>query len=98
MATAKQIAANRANARKSTGPTTPAGKARARRNSYKHGLLSRELILDWEEEREFRRLLNALLDEYRPEGATETLLVEQMAVSAWKQVGTRMPATAQYRR
>ena len=38
MATERQIAANRRNAAKSTGPGTSAGKKRARRNSYRHGL------------------------------------------------------------
>jgi hypothetical protein len=38
MATERQIAANRRNARKSTGPRSAAGKKRARRNSYRHGL------------------------------------------------------------
>ena len=38
MATLKQIAANRANAERSTGPRTRAGKARSRLNSWKHGL------------------------------------------------------------
>jgi hypothetical protein len=38
MATDRQIAANRRNAVKSTGPRTSAGKRRARRNSYRHGL------------------------------------------------------------
>jgi hypothetical protein len=38
MATERQIAANRRNAAKSTGPRTSAGKRRARRNSYRHGL------------------------------------------------------------
>jgi hypothetical protein len=38
MATEKQIAANRANAQKSTGPKTAAGKLRSSRNAYRHGL------------------------------------------------------------
>jgi hypothetical protein len=38
MATERQIAANRRNALQSTGPRTSAGKRRARRNSYRHGL------------------------------------------------------------
>jgi len=84
MATEKQIAANRRNAGKSTGPKTGAGKNRSRRNSLKHGLLSRDLVLPWEDEREFRKLVNALLAEHAPEGATEVLLVEQMAVATWK--------------
>lgn len=38
MATARQLAANRKNARKSTGPRTRAGKDTARKNAYRHGL------------------------------------------------------------
>jgi hypothetical protein len=38
MATAKQTAANRANAKKSTGPRTAAGCAKSSRNAYRHGL------------------------------------------------------------
>jgi len=41
MATDKQIAANRQNALRSTGPRTPLGKARSRANSLRHGLLSK---------------------------------------------------------
>jgi hypothetical protein len=38
MPTAKQIAANRANAERSTGPKTLAGKLKASRNAFRHGL------------------------------------------------------------
>ena len=38
MASERQIAANRRNARKSTGPRSAAGKKRAGRNAYRHGL------------------------------------------------------------
>jgi hypothetical protein len=38
MASERQIAANRRNARKSTGPRSSAGKNRASRNAYRHGL------------------------------------------------------------
>ena len=38
MASAKQIAANRANAQRSTGPTTALGKMKSSRNSFRHGL------------------------------------------------------------
>jgi len=45
MATEKQIAANRANAQKSTGPKNAAGKLKSSRNAYRHGL-SHPLRLD----------------------------------------------------
>jgi hypothetical protein len=38
VASEQQIAANRANARKSSGPRSSAGKSRASRNAYRHGL------------------------------------------------------------
>ena len=38
MATEREIAANRRNARKSTGPRSSAAKKRASRNAYRHGL------------------------------------------------------------
>ena len=41
MATARQIAANRANAQKSSGPKTAAGRARSSRNALRHGLSAR---------------------------------------------------------
>lgn len=40
MATEKQIAANRANALRSTGPKTAAGRKRSSQNAFKHGLSS----------------------------------------------------------
>ena len=38
MASEKQIAANRANAQRSTGPRTAVGKMKSSRNAYQHGL------------------------------------------------------------
>src|SRR5829696_4299585 len=46
----KQIQANRRNALMSTGPKTPQGKAAARHNALRHGLLSREMLVPGEEE------------------------------------------------
>lgn len=41
----RKLQANRANAKRSTGPRTERGKAVARRNALKHGILSRSLDL-----------------------------------------------------
>ena len=45
MTTALKIAANRRNAKRSTGPRTEAGKAISRRNALTHGLTSAKLVL-----------------------------------------------------
>src|SRR5215472_6837953 len=44
MTTERQKAANRANARRSTGPKTPKGKAAVRLNAIRHGLLARDEV------------------------------------------------------
>jgi hypothetical protein len=44
MASEKQIAANRRNARNSTGPRTKAGKKRASLNAMRHGLASQSVL------------------------------------------------------
>jgi hypothetical protein len=45
MSTRKQIAANRRNAGRSTGPKTAAGKDRAKGNALKHGLTAAQITV-----------------------------------------------------
>jgi hypothetical protein len=84
MASKKQIEANRRNAKKSTGPKTPAGKARSAQNALKHGLLSRQVVLDDENEAEFKELRLNLHEDLRPEGQLEVLLVNRIAAQQWR--------------
>jgi len=62
--TTKQIEANRRNAERSTGPTTPEGKARSSQNAVKHGLTARRSVItvgDGEESIEdYERLLSGV--------------------------------------
>jgi hypothetical protein len=84
MATKKQIAANRRNARKSTGPKTPAGKARSAQNATKHGLLSRWPVLPEEDGAAFERLRENLYCELLPLSQLERLLVTRLAAVQWR--------------
>jgi hypothetical protein len=86
MATEAQIEANRRNAAKSTGPRTPEGKARVRRNATRHGLCSGIALMAEEGPdygREFDLLHADLREEHQPNGPTEDILVFKMAQSVF---------------
>lgn len=77
--------ANRANAQKSTGPRTAAGKLAIARNGLKHGILSKSLFLDDENPQDFAALYADLEAALRPVGALELALVEKVAAALWRQ-------------
>jgi hypothetical protein len=83
MATKAQIAANRANAKKSTGPTTAEGKAKSARNAITHGFAASTHFLDGEDPEDFYGLQASLLDEFQPATTMETILVEKMIHNQW---------------
>lgn len=84
MASERQIAANRRNAKKSTGPKSKAGKARSRRNAVQHGALARTVIGEDEDLPAFRALHRDLIDHYRPCTRMEEMLVERLAMAFWR--------------
>jgi hypothetical protein len=84
MATPAQIAANQANSQKSTGPTSADGKARSSRNSFKHGLYSKELVLPNEDPAELDQLRASLRAEHQPINTTEEMLVNDLAENFWR--------------
>jgi hypothetical protein len=83
MSTPSQIAANRKNARLSTGPS-PTRKSSSSMNNFKFGLTGgRFMLLEWEEEEEWDKLLADLRQEHQPSTPTEKILVEDMAKHHW---------------
>jgi hypothetical protein len=84
MVSNKQLEANRANAKKSTGPRSQSGKARSRLNSRKHGLTAKMLIIVGENADEFDQLRAALMDEYDPQSVLVCELVERLAGILWR--------------
>ena len=60
MTTSKQLVANRANSKKSTGPKTAAGKARSRMNACRHGLTAEDIVAPCESPERFEALRAAL--------------------------------------
>src|SRR5436305_6175806 len=88
-----QLAANRANAHKSTGPRTPEGKHRVSNNALKHGLRASHVVVDAGEGRErdadFLQLLADLNADCNPLGTREELLVQEMALCQWRLLRAR---------
>jgi hypothetical protein len=84
LATKRQIAANRRNAQRSTGPRTAAGKCKSRRNALKHGLTAEKMLLEYEDAELFKTFHETLHKEFSPVTLAESLLVTQLATTIWR--------------
>jgi hypothetical protein len=84
MATERQIAANRLNAERSTGPKTPEGKDAVSRNAVTHGLTSSSGLLPGEKLEDFSDLRARVLAELAPDSAIEIELAERIASLLWR--------------
>src|SRR6266849_1653321 len=85
MISERQHEANRRNAAKSNGPITPEGRAAVRHNALKHGFTAAEIILPTVEEKiDFEQFRAAFEAEYKPEGPTEQVLVEDIVIARWR--------------
>ncbi len=83
MAAVAQVEANRANAQKSTGPRTPAGKAQVAQNALKHGLFARETVIRGEDQDEFEMFRENLLSQLIPGSPLEEILGERIVDLTW---------------
>ena len=79
MSSQSQIDANRINAQKSTGPRTPEGKAKSRRNGLLHGLTAKTCMLDGEDPAELTDLVDKLSEKFNPQDTDEDFFIERMA-------------------
>ena len=53
-------------------------------NALKHGILSRYTVLSHENHADYESLVNSLMDEHLPAGATEQHLIEELASVVWR--------------
>jgi hypothetical protein len=83
MSSLSQIAANRRNAQKSTGPRTQSGKAASRINAIKSGLYADTLVIRGEYPDELERLTAEYHREFRPVTPRERDLVDAMVRNEW---------------
>ena len=71
MISERQLEANRRNAAKSHGPTTPEGRAAVRHNALKHGFTAAEIVLPTVEEQiDFEQFRAAFEEEHRGTAVT----------------------------
>src|SRR5260370_2203521 len=84
MSSRLQIEANRLNAQKSTGPSTPEGRAAVRLNGLKYGLDAGTLILPREGPVEFEARPDRLGPEPQPATPTEVIFLWPVATSDWR--------------
>ena len=74
MATIKQINANKKNALLSKGPKTDLGKLNSSKNSLKHGLTAKQLVIG-ENLKEFEQYRDQMIEELKPVGILQEQVV-----------------------
>src|SRR6204780_1499007 len=84
MASPAQLAANVANAQKSSGPKTEKGKHRTRLNAYRHGLTGQICLLTADEHEAFDHHCTGIRESLAPVGALETELAQSIAEDHWR--------------
>jgi hypothetical protein len=84
MATEAQLRANRENAKKSTGPRTEEGKAKARFNARRHGLTGVIFALAEDDAAAYDEMEQGFVERLQPEGPIEKYLVGLIARGYWR--------------
>jgi hypothetical protein len=84
MTSEKQIAANRANAAKSTGPKSPETKAVSAMNALRHGLTGQVNLMPDEDREAHDKFCTAIVESLAPEGALEIQFAQAIAEDNWR--------------
>jgi hypothetical protein len=84
MTSFRQFRANRANARKSTGPVTEEGKQRSRCNAVRHGLTAETVIGALEDAEDYKAFEAAIIADYDAQSAVERELILRLASLLWR--------------
>ena len=77
----KRLAANRANAQKSTGPKDT---SKTKFNGIKHGLTATHALLPWEHAEDLQAVIDSFEARFAPIDNFERLLVKQAAEAYWR--------------
>jgi len=80
----KQLAANRANAKKSTGPKTPKGKAVCAMNGFQHGFTGLAVVMTNEDREAQNAFIKPIVEDLNPIGAMEIQLARTVALDQFR--------------
>jgi hypothetical protein len=84
MASPNQLAANRANAQLSSGPTSSEGKAKVSHNALKTGLTGRTVLLPSEDVAAFQAHVERIFKQFAPVEDEEKRLTHSLADTLWR--------------
>ena len=79
-----QYAANRLNAEKSHGPTSPEGRARSSMNALRHGLTARVVVLPSEDMDAYQVFSKEIVDSLDPQTPVERQFAQTIADNQWR--------------
>jgi hypothetical protein len=71
--------------RKASGPRSPEGKQKTRRNALTHGIFATSVLVKGESRAAYDLLLDGLTESAAPVGKLEEVLVEKLATNLWRQ-------------
>lgn len=66
------------------GPKTPEGKEISKMNALKHGLLTKEVLIEGEEIKDLSELREAISQSLGPIGPMENLLADRIVANVWR--------------
>src|SRR3954470_13787948 len=84
MLSLNQLAANRANAQLSTGPTSSEGKAKVSHNAVKTGLTGRTVLLPTDDVAAYQAQVERIFQQFSPEDDEEKRLTQSLADTLWR--------------
>jgi len=98
--TPKVIAANKRNARRSTGPKTERGRDNSRFNALKSGLFSQQLVIEaiGETEEDLDTLKAQVWNHFQPANVAEAMLAAKLVDSWWRLLRIRRSEAAEIQR
>src|SRR3954470_20990556 len=84
MASLNQLAANRANAQLSSGPTSSEGKAKVSHNALKTGLTGRPILLPTDDIAAYQAHVERMFKQFSPLEDEEKRLTQSLADTLWR--------------